>query len=101
MASSIRSSRATRAPTYRAADGTRARSDSTTALRPATNSAASPAPRGVRRADGEPGESPRRRDPGAGETEADASSRRRDPEPEGDASSRRRDPEPEGDASSR
>src|ERR1700683_1447896 len=42
-----------RAPTYSTDAGTLARSDSTTALRPATNSAASPAPRGVR-----PGASP-------------------------------------------
>ena len=48
MASLIRSSCCTRAPTYRAAEGTQARSDSTTELRPATNSAASPAPRDAR-----------------------------------------------------
>src|SRR5215472_13368349 len=48
MASLIRSSCWTRAPTYRAAAGTLARSDSTTGLRPATNSAASPDPRGAR-----------------------------------------------------
>ena len=48
MASATRSSRDTRAPTYRTMAGTLARSDSTTELRPATNSAASPAPRGAR-----------------------------------------------------
>ena len=37
-----------RTQTYKAAEGTPARSDSTTGLRPATNSAASPAPRGAR-----------------------------------------------------
>ena len=41
MASLIRSSCCTRAPTYRAIAGTEARSDSTTELRPTTNSAAS------------------------------------------------------------
>src|SRR5580700_2925834 len=98
IASSTRSSRATRAPTYSAAAGTRARSDSTTGLRPATNSAASPAPRGVRRApakDGaepEPDPSVKRREP-----EPDASAERREPEPE--PSAERREPEPEPDAS--
>ena len=58
MASSTRSSREIRAPTYSTAEGTRARSDSTTGLRPATNSAASPAPRWVRRAPGEAGGEP-------------------------------------------
>src|SRR5580700_7948710 len=48
MASLTLSSCWTRAPTYSTAAGTLARSDSTTALRPATNSAASPAPRCVR-----------------------------------------------------
>ena len=43
-ASLIRWSCWTRAPTYRAGAGTAARSDSTTELRPATNSAASPEP---------------------------------------------------------
>src|SRR5579863_5173424 len=48
MASAIRSSCWTRAPTYNTEAGTLARSDSTTGLRPATNSAASPPPRGAR-----------------------------------------------------
>jgi hypothetical protein len=48
MASLIRSSCCTYVPTYRTAAGIPARSDSTTELRPATNSAESPAPRSAR-----------------------------------------------------
>jgi hypothetical protein len=48
MASLIRSSCCTRVPTYRTAAGIPARSDSTTELRPATNSAESPDPRSAR-----------------------------------------------------
>ena len=75
MASSTRSSREIRAPTYSAVAGTRARSDSTTGLRPATNSAASPAPRVVRRAPGEAGAEAE----AEAEGEAEASPERRGP----------------------